>query len=212
MSRAVSLHSIVRRAAVTGCARRVCAHRFRGRPGVSQRGQDKADDQHVQVLGWQPGGLQFGCPNTTTYGQVITVPAGKSPLNKFTFAWATTRARLHGGARRGVRMGRLEGHGCLAVRVRDSDVAFGDGLFHYEAFKPGGVAVTPGRAVCDIREHRQGLRAVHGRLHAGLGGRGRQLLRGGTFVYQNNSGDESQWTSSAWNTFGIDLAFKAFLS
>jgi hypothetical protein len=33
----------------------------------------------------------------------------------------------------------------------------------------------------------------------------------GTFVFQNNSGDENQWTTTSWNTFGIDLAFKAAL-
>jgi hypothetical protein len=35
---------------------------------------------------------------------------------------------------------------------------------------------------------------------------------GGTFVYQNNSGDKSQWTTTPWNSFGLDLAFKAYLS
>src|ERR1041384_3653746 len=29
----------------------------------------------------------FGCPNTTTYGQVITVPATKHFLNKFVFSF-----------------------------------------------------------------------------------------------------------------------------
>lgn len=32
------------------------------------------------------------------------------------------------------------------------------------------------------------------------------------FVYQNDAGDESQWTTVAWSTFGLDLAFKAYLS
>jgi hypothetical protein len=39
----------------------------------------------------------------------------------------------------------------------------------------------------------------------------------GTFVYQNNGyqwgGDESRWTRWAWEThYGVDVAFKAFLS
>src|SRR6185437_11494558 len=29
----------------------------------------------------------FGCPNTTTYGQVITVPANKHFMNNFVFSW-----------------------------------------------------------------------------------------------------------------------------
>jgi hypothetical protein len=40
-----------------------------------------------------------------------------------------------------------------------------------------------------------------------------QRLRPWTFVYLNTSGDQSLWTSRAWNkTFGLDLAFMAFLS
>jgi hypothetical protein len=31
-------------------------------------------------------------------------------------------------------------------------------------------------------------------------------------VFQNNTGDETQWTTTPWYTFGIDLAFKSFLS
>jgi hypothetical protein len=33
--------------------------------------------------------------------------------------------------------------------------------------------------------------------------------RPGTFVYQNNSGDPSKWTTASWKTFGLDLAFTA---
>ena len=32
---------------------------------------------------------------------------------------------------------------------------------------------------------------------------------GGTFVYQNNGGDESQWTATSWNTYGGDVALIA---
>ena len=37
------------------------------------------------------------------------------------------------------------------------------------------------------------------------------VYSGGEFVYQNNGGDESQWTSTAWSNFGTgwDTAFKA---
>jgi len=34
----------------------------------------------------------------------------------------------------------------------------------------------------------------------------------GTFVYQNNAGDEGQRTTSAWQVYGIDLAIKAVLT
>jgi len=35
---------------------------------------------------------------------------------------------------------------------------------------------------------------------------------GGAFGSQHNGGDESKWTTAAWSTIGIDLAFKAHLS
>ena len=34
---------------------------------------------------------------------------------------------------------------------------------------------------------------------------------GGTFVFLNSGGDESQWTTSSWTSFGIDLAFQAYM-
>jgi hypothetical protein len=35
---------------------------------------------------------------------------------------------------------------------------------------------------------------------------------GGGFVYQNNAGDMSQWTTAPWSGFGTeDVAFKAYL-
>ena len=35
---------------------------------------------------------KFGCPNTTTYGQVITIPGNKRVLNGFTFWWKNVRS------------------------------------------------------------------------------------------------------------------------
>jgi hypothetical protein len=33
------------------------------------------------------------------------------------------------------------------------------------------------------------------------------------FVFQNNTGDENQWTTTPWNTFGgADIAFKVATS
>jgi hypothetical protein len=71
----------------------------------------------------------FGCPSITTYGQVITVPAIKTQLNNFTFAW-----RNYSGSGSMVVRGEVyawdgtKATGASAFESGTRTIAFGDGL------------------------------------------------------------------------------------
>jgi hypothetical protein len=155
----------------------------------------------------------FGCPDTTTYGQVITVPAGKTTLNKYTFYmndFGATGSMV-------VRGEVYAWNGTMATGSSLSETAartldYSDALFHKETFKAGGITVTPGSQYVVFASIDKDFESCTGSYTNGWGGVSDSVYSGGTFVYQNNTGDESQWTATPWNTFGFDLAFKAFLS
>ena len=90
--------------------------------------------------------------------------------------------------------------------------AFGDGLFHKEVFTPNGISVTPGAQYVLFASIDKDYEQCTGDYELAWGSVSDDAYLRGTFVYQNNSGDESQWTSSAWSVYGADLAFKAYLS
>jgi hypothetical protein len=91
-------------------------------------------------------------------------------------------------------------------------VSFGDDAFHKETFKPGGVTVTPGAKYVLFASIDKDFEQCTGDYELGWAYVRDGTYGRGTFVYQNNGGDESQWTSAPWETLGFDLAFKAYLS
>jgi hypothetical protein len=155
---------------------------------------------------------QFGCPNTTTYGQVITVPAGLTHLNKFTFTWANAA----GSGSMVVRADVYAWDGSKATGSslfeKKRAISFGDSIFHLETFKPNGITVTPLAQYVLFASIDKDFEKCTNDYILKWGAVDDSVYSGGTFVYQNNGGDESQWTATPWNTFGIDLAFKAFLT
>jgi hypothetical protein len=153
----------------------------------------------------------FGCPDTTTYGQTITVPAGMTHLNKFTFTWVN----LNTGSMV-VRAEVYAWNGTMAtgssLYEKRRSISFLDNLFHLETFKPNAISVTPGAQYVLFISIDKDYEKCRKRYKLGWG-----LVsddyNGGGFVFQNNRGDESQWTLATWGTFGgRDVAFKAFLS
>jgi len=91
-------------------------------------------------------------------------------------------------------------------------VSFSDSLFHFETFKAGGIPVTAGHQYVIFASIDKEYEKCKNNYTLGWAAVDDSVYAGGTFVYQNNSGDESQWTTTPWNTFGLDLAFKAYLS
>jgi hypothetical protein len=157
----------------------------------------------------------FGRPDTSTYGQVITIPNGMSRLTKFNFYLAE-----------------YEGSGSLVLRgevyawdgtkatgpaVWESHprtVSYGDSDFHRKQFRPHGVDdLQPGAQYVlfasiskDYEECTDGYELKWATVPD-------ETYPEGTLVFSNDSGDESMWTSTAWESWwGADMAFKAWLS
>jgi hypothetical protein len=156
----------------------------------------------------------FGCANTTTYGQVITVPAGKTLLNRFVFSW-----EYYSGSGSMVVRGEVyawdgtKATGASLFESAPRTIAFGNPIFHRVGFTPNGISVTPGAQYVLFASIDKDFEECTDSYQVAWGTVSDDAYGPGTFVYENNGGDESQWTSPAWTTtYGSDLAFKAFLS
>jgi hypothetical protein len=156
---------------------------------------------------------QFGCPNTTTYGQVITVRHGWTHLNKFAFTWANVPGSSGSMVVR-AEVYKWDGSKATGSSLYEKKraISFGDGLYHLETFKPNGISVTPGSQYVLFASIDKDFEKCQNGYILQWGAVDDSSYSGGTFVYQNNGGDETQWTLTPWNNFGIDLAFKAFLT
>jgi hypothetical protein len=159
--------------------------------------------------------IDFGCPNTTTYGQTITIPANRHFMNKIVFSWINFTS---GGSM--VVRGEVyawDGEKATGSALWESNprtISYGDSSFHRIHFDTGVLAVTPGQQYVvfasidkDFEQCTNDYELGWGLVTSG------DVYPGGGFVYQNNGGDESQWTTTPWNTFGgEDLAFTVKLT
>jgi len=147
----------------------------------------------------------FGVPNTATYGQVITVAAGSTPLNNFSFeigncnnpvnfrgevyAWNGTQATGPS----------LFESPIMSVPASSS--------FQLVTFNVGSLSLPAGTYV---------LFASTSQDQSGAPGSGCRwgaltndtTYPGGSFKFQNNGTVTSQWTSATWSTINEDLAFQ----
>jgi hypothetical protein len=155
----------------------------------------------------------FGCPDTTTYGQVITAP-NKHTLNKFAFSWANSDGSTGSMVVRGevYAWDGTKATGSALWESKPRTISYGDGLFHQETFKPGALPMTPGAQYVLFASIDKDYEQCGNNYELIWGLVDDSVYPGGTFVYQNNSGDENQWTLTGWSTYGGDLAFKAALS
>jgi len=152
----------------------------------------------------------FGCSDTTTYGQLITVPATNT-LNKFAFWWANA-----GGDGSMVVRGEVyawdgsKATGSALWESKRKTISYSDSGFHKVTFRTGALPLTPGAQYVlfasiakDYEECTNSYELVWGTVDD-------SVYSGGTFVYQNNGGDESQWTTQPWTTtYGKDTAIIA---
>jgi hypothetical protein len=154
----------------------------------------------------------FGCPNTTTYGQVITVK-NKTMLNKFGFSWKYVGESGGSMVVRG-EVYAWDGTKATGSALWESDtrkISFTDGVFHKEVFSPGALPLISGeRYVLFASIDKDFAKCKNGYI-VGWGAVADSAYANGTFVYQNNGGNSANWTQSAWSGFGIDLAFDAKL-
>jgi hypothetical protein len=169
------------------------------------------------VTAWNhiDGVFSFGRPDTSTYGQVITVPAGMTRLTRFNFymsdegasgslilrgevyAWDGTKAT-----------------GSALWEGNPRTVDYADSNYHRKQFRPHGVDnLTPGAQYVIFASISKDWEQCTDGYPLTWGGVSDTTYPDGTFVFINDSGDESQWTTTDWTTtWGIDLAFKAWLS
>jgi hypothetical protein len=154
----------------------------------------------------------FGCPDTTTYGQVIKVPGNKSNLQKFSFWWSN-----YSGSGSMVVRGEVyawEGGRATGPSLFESapqTISFGDASFHKVVFKPGGISVTPHAKYVIFASIDKDYEQCTGDYAVDWASVSDAVYPKGTFVYQNNEGDESQWTTRRWDDYGIDLAVKVYM-
>lgn len=110
-----------------------------------------------------------------------------------------------------------DGHKAVGPALWEGDprtVTYDDHTYHRKQFKPHGVIdLEPGQQIVifasiskDYEQCTEGYQVDWQTAPDGS-------YPDGTFVFLNDAGDESQWTTEDWTTtWGIDLLFKAWLS
>jgi len=154
----------------------------------------------------------FGCPDTTTYGQVITIPKGQTHLGKFHFSWINLNTGSMVVRGEVYAWDGTKATGSALYQSKPKTLSFSDGLYHKVGFKPTLVPVTPGAQYVIFASIDKDYEKCTNNYEFGWGFVGSDVYPGGNFVYQNNAGDESQWTATPWNDVGADAAFKVSLS
>jgi hypothetical protein len=156
----------------------------------------------------------FGCPGATTYGQVITIPKGKTRLNNFAFWWQNFDGF------RGSMVVRGEVYAWNGTRAEGSALyestprtfSFNDDAFHKEVFETAGIPVTPDAqyVIFTSVDKDFGKCTYNDRL--ALAFMQSDVYSKGLFVYQWNHGRERRWTTRPWLSIGGDAAFTANFS
>jgi hypothetical protein len=152
----------------------------------------------------------FGCPDTTTYGQVITV-GKKTTLNNFSFKWINSSSGSMVVRGEVYAWDGSKATGSALWESRKRTISFQDSAFHTEVFKPGALPLSQGAQYVLFASIDKDFEQCTGNYVLNWGSVSDSTYSGGTFVYQNNTGNETLWTTQAWNQFGIDLAFRAAL-
>ena len=154
----------------------------------------------------------FGCPNTTTYGEVITIPGNRTHLNRFAFDWINLNTGSMVVRGEVYAWDGTKATGSALYESRPRTIAFNDSAFHRETFKTGVLPVNPGAQYVIFASIDKDYEQCQNNYILAWGFMSSDIYRDGFFVYQNNSGDENNWTTTTWNGLGGDLAFRAATS
>ena len=173
-------------------------------------GPASADTTIDTTPSWAAGeqANSFGKPNTSTYGQVVTAPAGENQLTSFTFFMQLPTSVTFRGAVYAwdLATNRATGPSLYESAPRQTT---DDTVFQEITFNTGGIAVTPGQQYvlfASVSKDFEGQPDGSGPW----GHTVEDSYAGGRFVFLNNQTDESQWTSTAWTILSNqDLAFRA---
>jgi hypothetical protein len=156
----------------------------------------------------------LGCPGATTFGEVITIPSGKTHLGKFHFWWINynTGSMVVRGEVYAWDGSKATGRALYESKPRT--ISFSDGLSHNVAFKASLVPVTPGAQYVIFASIDKDYEQCTNGYVVGLGYIRSDVYSGGMFVFQRNGGVERRWTHRTWKTnpYPGDLAFTATLT
>jgi len=157
----------------------------------------------------------LGCPNSTTYGETITIPAAKKRLVMFKFY-------MNGQAAAGQSMvvrGELyawdgtKATGSAIFETAPRTIAYPDSNYRFETFRTPGARVKAGKQYVIFVSIDKDFESCTGNYGLTWGAADGSAYPGGGFVYQNNTGDESQWTSANWNPIpSLDAVMRVYLS
>jgi hypothetical protein len=146
----------------------------------------------------------FGVPNTATYGQTFAVAPGSAVLSSFGLEIGNCNANV---SFRG-EIYAWDGAKATGPSLFESPVTSltSSSSFQLVTFNAGGIILPPGSYV---------LFATTSRDQAGAGASGCEFgsvvdaaYPGGNYVYLNNGADPTRWTSVAWPSLSLDLAFQ----
>jgi hypothetical protein len=209
--------SLLRRSAiVAGVAALGIAVTFSSSASASVASESKAKAVINTYKSWDGGSsvVPFGCPDTSTYGQVITIPAKKHKLTKFTFYMAGQAAA---GQSMVVRGELYAWNGTMATgsAVAESSpqtLAFGDSGIHAVTFKTGSAKVKAGKQYVIFASIDKDYESCTGDYELSWASVDGSVYAGGDFAFQNNTGAEGNWTTVPWSVIPIDAAMKVFLA
>jgi hypothetical protein len=157
----------------------------------------------------------FGNPDTSTYGEIITIPDDKTTLKRFDFPMANFDGAIGSLVLRGevYAWDGQEATGDALWESAPRTIAFDDDAFHREAFHTGGVAVTPGAQYIVFASISKDYDQCTPGYYIEWGSVQDDAYPDGSFAFLNDTGDPSQWTTVPWTTgFGIDLVLRVVLT
>jgi hypothetical protein len=153
----------------------------------------------------------FGCPDSTTYGETITVPANKHSLSKVTFY-------MNDSGQTGSMVARGEVYAwngtmatTLVAESKPKTIDLADANYHPVSFKFKNGSVTPGSQYVVFASVDKDYQLCSNYTTA-WGSTDGTAYGDGIFVFQNNEGNSGNWTTVAWTPIPtLDAAMKVFL-
>lgn len=154
----------------------------------------------------------FGYPNTATYGQTITVPAdGNTQLDSFSFEMELPTSLVFRGEVYAWNGSEATG---LSLFESPQMTTTENGGYQLITFNTGGIDLTGGNQYVLFASISKDYLIDQSAGSGTWGYVSGNAYSGGQFVYINNGGDTSQWTSTSWFPLQGDpsLAFQADFS
>lgn len=148
----------------------------------------------------------FGVPNTETYGQTVTVPAGETSMTSFRFMISVTSGGPIQAQAFVYAWDTVNSHTTGAALFQSSTVTISDPTFQPYTFTiPGGAPVTAGQVYVIFLTTSQSAQVNSSSRWGAL--TYNAAVPGGQFVFQNNGTNFGNLAVVSWSSIAEDLAF-----